>query len=104
MIFFFQPAVPPLGRAASYKGYNKGMVMAVLRCDWLGVAISMSLGCVTILGMEWGGITKPWNDGSVIACFVMIPVLLVIFVGWEWWLGDERAMFKLGLIMRRNIM
>ena len=79
------------------------MLGQFIRCDWLGVAIAMSWGCVVILALQWGGVTKPWNDGSVIACLVMIAVLPVVFFSWEWWLG-EHAMFKLALIRRRTVM
>jgi hypothetical protein len=103
MLFLSLPASPPLGRADSYKGYSKDMFWQVVKCDWLGVAMAMAWGCCTILAMQWGGVTKPWNDGSVIACFVMMGVIPVIFVLYETWLGDK-AMFRVALFKRRTIM
>ncbi|KAK4687774.1 MFS transporter, DHA2 family, glioxin efflux transporter, partial [Tremellales sp. Uapishka_1] len=102
MILAFQPHSHPLGRKATYKGYSKAMLMQLLKCDWLGVAIAMAWAVCLILPLQWGGVTKPWSDGSVIACLVMIPVLAIVFFAYEWWLG-EHAMFKLALIRRRTI-
>lgn len=78
------------------------MLHALAKCDWLGVAIAMAWGCCVILFTQWGGVTKSWKDGSVIACAVMTFVIPFIFLGWEYWLGDN-AMFKLALIRRRTI-
>jgi hypothetical protein len=103
MLFLSLPASAPLGRADSYKGYSKEMFWQVVKCDWLGVVMAMAWGCCTILAMQWGGVTKPWNDGSVIACFVMMGVIPVIFVLYETWLGDK-AMFRVALFKRRTIM
>jgi hypothetical protein len=72
------------------------MLNDLAKCDWLGVAIAMAWGCCVILFTQWGGVTKSWKDGSVIAC-------AVIFFTWEYYLGDK-AMFKLELIKRRTIM
>lgn len=98
----FQPTTPPLGRAATYKGYHMGMIWQVVKCDWLGGAIAMAWGCVVILALQWGGIERPWKDGGVIACLVLVGVLPPVFIAWEWWLG-EGAMFRLALIKRRTI-
>lgn len=78
------------------------MLPALAKCDWLGVAIAMAWGCCVILFTQWGGVTKPWSDGSVIATAVMSGVIPFIFFGWEYWLG-ENAMFKLHLLRRRTM-
>jgi integral membrane sensor domain MASE1 len=49
------------------------------------------------------GASKPWSDGSVIACLVMIPFLLAVFFAWERYIGSERAMLKLFLFKNRTV-
>lgn len=102
MLAFFQPTAPPLGRAATYKGYSKETFYAILQCDWIGAAICMAWACCAILALQWGGITRPWNDGGVITCLVLTAVIPPLFFGWEYWLG-EKAMFKMKLMRRRTI-
>lgn len=102
MIFVFQPLSPPLGRASTYKGFHRGMFMQVAKCDWVGVAISMAWAVCLILFLQWGGQTRAWSDGGVITCIVLSVVLIPIFIGYEYWLG-EKAMFKLALLKRRTI-
>jgi hypothetical protein len=101
-IMAFQPTTPPLGRAASYKGYSRQMLWDVLKCDWMGMVLAMAWGCCIISALQWGGITRPWNDGGVITCLVLVVVLLPVFFAWEYWLGAS-AMFRLSLIKRRTI-
>jgi integral membrane sensor domain MASE1 len=49
------------------------------------------------------GASKPWSDGSVIACLVMIPFLLAVFFAWERYIGSDRAMLKLFLFKNRTV-
>ena len=102
MIIFFQPTRPPLGRAATYKGYSKDMFWSVLKCDWMAAALAMAWGCVVSLALQWGGITRPWNDGGVVTCLVLIGALPPVFIAWEYWMG-EKAMFRLAIFARRTI-
>jgi hypothetical protein len=102
LITAFQPLKPPLGRADSYKGFSLDMIGQVVRCDWGGAIISMAWACCLILFMQWGGVTRPWNDGGVITCIVLSAVLIPVFIAYEYWLG-EKAMFKMKLLKRRTI-
>jgi uncharacterized membrane protein len=65
--------------------------------------IAMAWACCIILFMQWGGVTKKWSDGSVIATAVLSGVLPFVFVAWEWFM-KENAMFKLDLIKNRTVM
>lgn len=58
-----------------------------------------SLVCLT-LAMQWGGQTRPWSDGSVIATLVMFPVLFLGFILVEYF-QKSRAMIPLRLLKPR---
>jgi hypothetical protein len=79
------------------------MLLSLLKCDWIGVILALGWSTAFILGLEWGGVTKPWDSGAVIACLVLAFVLPFVFVAWEWWLGPKRAMMLLHLFKRRTI-
>nr|POF02489.1 dehydrocurvularin exporter [Quercus suber] len=56
----------------------------VLNLDIPGSALLLaSLVCFT-LALQWGGLTRPWSDGSVIACLVMWIVLLIGYFVCQW--------------------
>lgn len=70
-----------------------------LALDYGGLVLVLGLTTTLLLALQWGGNTKPWSDGSVIACFVVFGVLCVVFVWWEYRLG-ERAMLPTKLLRR----
>ena len=42
-----------------------------------------------LLALQWGGTTYPWSDGRVIALFVLFGVLIIAFIGIQFWKGDN---------------
>ncbi|KAK9241400.1 major facilitator superfamily domain-containing protein [Lipomyces kononenkoae] len=72
----------------------------ILQLDLPGLAfIFTSLVCFT-LSMQWGGLTKPWSNGSEVAVLVMWVVLTIGFFVVEYFQG-ERAMIPLRLLKSR---
>jgi MFS transporter, DHA2 family, glioxin efflux transporter len=55
------------------------------------------LACVAL---EWGGETKTWDDGFIVATLVILFVLTVAFTVTEW-LQGPRAMLPLSLLKSR---
>ncbi|KAB8275835.1 major facilitator superfamily domain-containing protein [Aspergillus minisclerotigenes] len=62
--------------------------------------ILVSLVCLT-LALQWGGQTKAWNDGSVIATLVLWIVLTIGFFVTEW-LQGPRAMAPFSILKQRT--
>ncbi|KAJ4315562.1 dynein heavy chain [Neodidymelliopsis sp. IMI 364377] len=58
-----------------------------------------SLVCLT-LALQWGGQTKAWNDGSVIATLVLWILFTAGFMTTEWFQGS-RAMAPLSILKDR---
>ncbi|KAJ9112368.1 hypothetical protein QFC19_000788 [Naganishia cerealis] len=100
---FLLPASPPMGRKNDWKGWGRYMILELAKCDWFGAAIILAWSTCFILALQWGGASKPWSDGSVIACLVMIPFLLAVFFAWERFIGSDRAMLKLFLFKNRTV-
>ena len=92
----------PYGRAQTYGGYGLHMLRQLAQCDLIGVVVALCWGGVSILGLEWGGVTRSWDDGSVIACLVMSVVLAVLFLSWEAFMG-ENAMLPLNLFKSKTL-
>ncbi|KAJ6143446.1 Major facilitator superfamily domain general substrate transporter [Penicillium samsonianum] len=94
-------APPPLG-SEGYDRSFKTMLWRTAALDWIGA--TLSLGAVTslVLGLQWGGNEKAWNGAEVIVCLVLAPVLTVIFIFWERYMGD-RAMVPLAIFKSLSI-
>ncbi|KAG9047819.1 hypothetical protein FS837_001415 [Tulasnella sp. UAMH 9824] len=65
--------------------------------DWIGSLLSISMITAILLPLQWGGVTKPWTDKTVIACFCVFAVLLLAFLGWEWYVGEDKAIMPLSM-------
>ncbi|KAK8023200.1 HC-toxin efflux carrier TOXA [Apiospora marii] len=73
----------------------------ILQLDIPGFVVLLASLVCFILALQWGGQSKQWSDGSVIATLVMWIVLFIIFVAVEAFQG-ERAMVPLRLLKPRS--
>jgi hypothetical protein len=72
----------------------------ILQLDFSGfIILTASLVSFT-LALEWGGLTKSWSDGNVVATIVVWLTLTIGFFANEWFLG-RRAMMPLYLLKAR---
>ncbi|KAJ4209668.1 hypothetical protein NW759_013315 [Fusarium solani] len=94
LIFFHTPshAKPP----------QKPLLEKMLNMDIVGTAMVIDAITCYILGLQYGGVTKPWNNEKVIGLLVGFGLICISFVLWEWYQG-ERAMVQPRLITDRNV-
>lgn len=94
----FQPnTLPP--RKSYYASMTTFQKWASL--DWFGGVLSLASIICLLLPLQWGGVTKPWDDKAVIALFVTFGVIFIAFITWEYHKG-ERAMLPLSLLRNRT--
>lgn len=74
----------------------------LLNLDFPGAGILLASLICLILALEWGGVTKPWSSGSVIATLVLWIVLTIAFFVVEYVQG-ERAGMPFRLLKQRMI-
>jgi MFS family permease len=74
----------------------------VLQLDLLGFSLVLASLVCFILALQWGGQTKPWNNGSVIATLVLWICLNIVFIIIEK-LQGARAMVPLRLVKPRVV-
>lgn len=75
----------------------------LLNMDLIGTFIIMAAAICYLLALQWGGVTKQWSSGSVIATLVIFMILVIVFVVAEWWQGD-RAVLVGRLLRNRTIL
>lgn len=76
----FQPSNPPPPNPL-YD--SKTMLQRWLALDWVGAFLSVATVVCLLLPLQWGGVTRPWNDKAVIALFVVFAALFGAFIAWE---------------------
>lgn len=61
----------------------------IAKFDPLGTLFLVPGLICLIIGLQWGGVTYPWNDGYVIALLVLGSVFLVCFVLAQCWVKEN---------------
>lgn len=60
-----------------------------------------------LLALQWGGSTYAWNDGRLIALFVLFSILILAFLAAQWWAEDDATVppriFKLRTIWSSSL-
>jgi MFS family permease len=80
----------------------KGWKEQLAEIDLIGSFFFLPAIISLLLALQWGGTKYPWSDGRIIALFVVFGVLIIIFIGVQWW-GQERATVPPRLIKNRNV-
>ena len=95
LLFFLPPIERPELNSISLKEKGK-------KIDFVGLLIFIPTVTCLLLAMEWGGSTYPWNNGRIIALFVVFGVLAIVFVAFERWKGAE-ATLPVHIITQRSV-
>lgn len=48
--------------------------------DWLGVVLYAAMYTIFVIVVSFGGVQWAWNDGSIIALWIVFGVLLIAFI------------------------
>lgn len=93
----FQPANSPPGSVTD----PRPTLEKVASLDWIGGLLSVSTVICLLLPLQWGGVTRQWNDKVIVSLFVVFTVLLIAFIAWEYRKGKD-AMMPLSLFLNRS--
>ncbi|KAJ0122150.1 mfs transporter [Diaporthe amygdali] len=68
---------------------NETWLQKIMHYDPIGNIIFLPCIVCILLALQWGGTTYPWSDGRIIALLVLFSVLLIAFVGVQFWMGED---------------
>ncbi|MCJ1435674.1 hypothetical protein MMC27_005049 [Xylographa pallens] len=83
VLAFLTPKSPPTVKAAD------SLLGKINQLDPLGFILIASSTVCLLFALQWGGIQYPWNDGRIIALFVLFGVFGLAFIGVQAWRKDE---------------
>lgn len=81
IFFFFKTPAAARPQKASLKE-------KILQMDLPGSFTIMGAVVCYLLAMQWGGTSRSWSSGDVIGTLVTFGVLIIVFIGIEWYSGD----------------
>ncbi|KAH8704048.1 putative MFS multidrug transporter [Talaromyces proteolyticus] len=93
--FFF--TTPPAAKPAPASAKEK-----VLQMDLPGTFTIMAAVICYLLALQWAGVTKAWSDSEIVGLLVGFGLLVIVFIGVEWYSG-ERALIPFRLMKQRNV-
>ena len=101
-VTFLLKSAPPLGSDPNQRDLGSRLKQTA-RMDWVGGTLVLGAVTCLVLGLQWGGNTKPWSDGAVIATLVLGPVLFLITIAWERYLDERVSSFRLFALGRLTL-
>ena len=64
----------------------------IKQIDIAGAVILICAIVCLLLALQWGGTTYPWSDSRVWGCLLGFGLILIVFVGLQFYLGDRATM------------
>jgi len=87
IIFFFHPTSKAGGSTDDMS--NMTWMQRAKLFDIYGTIIFLPMIVCLLLALQWGGSQYPWNNGRIIALFVIFALLLVVFIFIQFKEGDN---------------
>ena len=75
----------------------------LLQMDLPGTFTIMAAVICFLLAIQWGGVSKSWNDSQVIGLLVGFGLLVIVFIAIQYFSGD-RAVIQGRLLKNRNVL
>ncbi|KAI0818275.1 putative efflux pump [Xylaria sp. FL0064] len=85
------------------KPVQETLSQRLMRFDPIGTLIFIPAIVSLLLALQWGGTTYPWNNGRIIALFVVFGVLLLAFLYIQW-RQQENATVPPRIFRQRTVM
>nr|A0A142I724.1 RecName: Full=MFS-type transporter phomT; AltName: Full=Phomopsin biosynthesis cluster protein T [Diaporthe leptostromiformis]AMR44276.1 MFS multidrug transporter [Diaporthe leptostromiformis]BDA39136.1 MFS transporter [Diaporthe leptostromiformis] len=97
LVFFLN--IPP---REAQPDTNETLRQKIMHFDPIGTAIFLPCIVCILLALQWGGTTYAWSDGRVVALLVLFGVLLITFVGLQFWMGED-ATVPVRIVRQRSV-
>ncbi|KAI7976466.1 hypothetical protein EIK77_003281 [Talaromyces pinophilus] len=80
----------------------KSVATVLGNLDLIGFALFAPAAIMFLLALQYGGSTYPWNSATIIGLFVGAGVTFIIFMLWEYRVGDK-AMIPYSILTIRTV-
>lgn len=74
----------------------------IMHFDPIGNIIFLPCIVCILLALQWGGTTYPWSDARIIVLLVFFSLLLIAFVGVQFWMGED-ATVPIRIVRQRSV-
>lgn len=74
----------------------------LVQMDLVGTGLIMAAVICYLLALQWGGVTKSWDNADVVGTLVGFCLIIIVFIVNEYFMGD-RALLQGRLLKQRII-
>ena len=75
----------------------------IKQIDILGAFFLICAITCLLLALQWGGSQKPWSDSKVWGCLLGFGLLILVFIGLQFYLKDRATMPPRILLGQRTV-
>ncbi|TDZ17067.1 Efflux pump aflT [Colletotrichum orbiculare MAFF 240422] len=68
---------------------GKTLLQRLAQLDLLGTVIFIPAIICLLLALQWGGTEYPWKSATIIGLIVGFGLMIIIFIGIQFWQGDQ---------------
>jgi hypothetical protein len=83
--FFYHPTERSRAQRFGDGGWRKNLEVF----DLYGTLVFLPMIVCLLLALQWGGSKYPWSNGRIIGLLILFAVLLIVFIGIQFWKGDN---------------
>jgi MFS family permease len=83
--FFYHPTERSRAQRFGDGGWRKNLE----KFDIYGTLVFLPMIVCLLLALQWGGSKYPWSNGRIIGLLVVFALLLIVFIGIQFWKGDN---------------
>lgn len=96
--FFYHPTEKSRAQSFTEGGWRNNLQ----KFDIYGTLVFLPMIVCLLLALQWGGSKYPWSNGRIIALLVIFAVLLIVFVGIQFW-KQENATVPPRILKQRTV-
>lgn len=95
---FYHPTQKSRAKSFTEGGWRNNLE----KFDIYGTIVFLPMIVCLLLALQWGGAKYPWSNGRIIGLFVVFGVLLIVFIGIQFW-KQENATVPPRILKQRTV-
>ncbi|KAK7732978.1 hypothetical protein SLS57_000922 [Botryosphaeria dothidea] len=85
------------------KPVDAPLMEKILQMDPIGCCLICAAGACYLMALEWGGVSKAWNNSEVFGLLIGFVLIAAAFIYNNFWIQGERGLLQARLLKNRRL-